>query len=175
MDKTLTMISNAILPICICLIVGIGLIKKQDVFAVFVGGAKGGLSMSFRIIPTLVGMMVAIEIFKTAGGFDLLSKLLSPIFTPLGIPPELLPLLIMRPFSGSGGLGVLAGLIGSFGPDSYVSRVACIYYGSSETLFYVLSLYFGSIGVKKTRYTAPIALISDLFGLIIACLICRVW
>lgn len=175
MNKTLTTISNAILPLCICLVVGIGLLKRQDVFAVFAQGAKGGLGMSFRIIPTLVGMMVAVAVFKTAGGFDLLSTIISPLFTPLGIPPELLPLLIMRPFSGSGGLGVLAGLIGSFGPDSYIARVACIYYGSSETLFYVLSLYFGSVGVKKTRYTAVVALISDLFGLIIACLICRVW
>ena len=96
-----------------------------------------------------------------------------PLLEPLGIPPEVVPIAALRPFSGGGSLGLLAGVLAEYGVDSYIGKVACVYMGSAETLFYVVSLYMGSVGVKKTRYVVPAALLSDCFGLILSCLVCR--
>lgn len=173
MSNSLSYISAGVLPIFMVIIILTGLWKKVDVYESFTQGAKGGLGLVARTLPYIVGMMLAVEIFRASGCFAYLSKALSPLFGPLGIPPEVLPLLVIRPFSGSGGLGVLAGLIHAYGPDSYIARVACVYMGSSETLFYVLSLYFGSVRVSRTRYTVPVALAADFFGLFLACLVCK--
>ncbi len=173
MKDTLSYLSAAILPVFMVLIIVTGLLKKNDVYQDFTQGAKGGMGLVFRTLPYIVGMMLAVEVFRAAGCFDYLSALLSPLFSPLGIPIEVLPLLVIRPFSGSGGLGILAGLLYVYGPDSYIARVACIYLGSSETLFYVVSLYFGSIKVSKTRYAIPVAIVADVFGLFLACLLCK--
>ena len=118
-------------------------------------------------------MVFAVKIFQASGLFDWVGRLLGPLLEPLGIPTEVVPIAALRPFSGGGSLGLLAGVLAEYGVDSYIGKVACVYMGSAETLFYVVSLYMGSVGVKKTRYVVPAALLSDCFGLILSCLVCR--
>jgi spore maturation protein B len=115
----------------------------------------------------------AVNIFSASGCFDYIGKALSPALSPIGIPPEILPLALMRPFSGSASIAILNAILTRYGPDSFVGRAASTLMGSSETLFYTTALYFGSVGIKKTRYTVPAGLISEAAGLIASVLFCR--
>lgn len=161
------------LPLFIALVLVYGLAKKVDVYESFVKGAKSGAGLVFRILPYIVGMIFAVDIFKVSGAFDYLAQALSAVTSAVGIPPEVLPIAILRPFSGGASLGMLAGVLAQYGADSFVGRVASTFMGSSETLFYTVSLYFGSVGVTKTRYVIPVALITDAFGLVFSCVICK--
>jgi spore maturation protein B len=126
-----------------------------------------------KIIPFLVTMLVAIGMFKGAGGIDLLSRLLSPILTPLQFPTDLLPLALMRPLSGSATLALLTDIVHRLGPDNIVSLTAATIYGSTETTFYVAAVYFGAVGIKQTRHAIPAGLLADLTGVIASVIICR--
>jgi spore maturation protein B len=119
-------------------------------------------------------MLVAISMFKGAGGIDLLTRLLTPVLAPLHFPTDLLPLALMRPLSGSATLAILTDIIHRLGPDSIVSRMAATIYGSTETTFYVAAVYFGSVGIKQTRHAIPAGLLGDLAGVIASVIICRV-
>jgi len=143
------------------------------VYEEFVEGAKEGFGVILKIIPFLVTMLVAISMFKGAGGIDLLSRLLSPVLTPLQFPPDLLPLALMRPLSGSATLAILTDIIHRRGPDNIVSLMAATIYGSTETTFYVAAVYFGSVAVKQTRHAIPAGLLGDLAGIIASVIICR--
>ncbi len=171
--KTAALISEISLPVFIVAIIVYGLLKRVDIYAQFIAGAKGGIQIVFRILPYIVGMIFALEIFKASGCFDAVSAALSPLIKGVGIPPEVLPLFLMRPFSGSASMGLLAGILSKYGPDTYIGRVASTYMGSSESLFYTVSLYLGSVGITKSRYVIPVSLITDAMGLILSCLICR--
>jgi spore maturation protein SpmA len=139
----------------------------------FVEGAKEAFNVILRIIPFLVTMLVAIGMFKGAGGIDLLTKLLSPILTPLHFPPDLVPLALMRPLSGSATLALLTDVVHRLGPDNIISLMAATIYGSTETTFYVAAVYFGSVGIKQTRHAIPAGLLADLTGVIASVIICR--
>jgi spore maturation protein SpmB len=143
------------------------------VYEEFVEGAKEGFNVILRIIPFLVAMLVAIGMFKGAGGIDLLTRLLTPVLGPLHFPPDLLPLALMRPLSGSATLALLADVVHRLGPDNIVSLMAATIYGSTETTFYVATVYFGSVGVKQTRHAIPAGLLADLVGVIASVAICR--
>ncbi|MEY2504231.1 MAG: hypothetical protein QOG27_511, partial [Verrucomicrobiota bacterium] len=143
------------------------------VYEEFVEGAKEGFGVILKIIPFLVTMLVAISMFKGAGGIDLLTQLLKPILTPLQFPPDLLPLALMRPLSGSATLAILTDIIHRLGPDNIVSLMAATIYGSTETTFYVAAVYFGSVAVKQTRHAIPAGLLGDLAGVIASVIICR--
>jgi len=143
------------------------------VYEEFVEGAKEGFGVILKIIPFLVTMLVAISMFKGAGGIDLLTRLLSPVLTPLHFPPDLLPLALMRPLSGSATLAILTDIIHRLGPDNIVSLMAATIYGSTETTFYVAAVYFGSVAVKQTRHAIPAGLLGDLAGVIASIIICR--
>jgi spore maturation protein SpmA len=143
------------------------------VYDEFVEGAKESFNVILRIIPFLVTMLVAIGMFKGAGGIDLLTKLLSPILTPLYFPTDLLPLALMRPLSGSATLALLTDIVHRLGPDNIVSLTAATIYGSTETTFYVVAVYFGSVGIKQTRHAIPAGLLADLTGVIASVIICR--
>jgi len=143
------------------------------VYDEFVEGAKESFNVILRIIPFLVTMLVAIGMFKGAGGIDLLTKLLSPILTPLHFPTDLLPLALMRPLSGSATLALLTDIVHRLGPDSIISLTAATIYGSTETTFYVAAVYFGSVGIKQTRHAIPAGLLADLTGVIASVIICR--
>lgn len=164
------MVSLIALPLFMAVILLLAIVRKVDAYTCFTEGARGGIGLCIRTLPHVAAMMVAARIFEAAGGFELLSRVFSFMLEPLGIPAVLLPLIVTRPFSGSGALGILAGILSAFGPDSFEARAACFYMGSSETIFYVVSLYFGSVRIRKTRYTVPIALAADFAGLFFACL-----
>ena len=143
------------------------------VYDEFVEGAKEAFNVIMRIIPFLVTMLVAIGMFKGAGGIDLLTKMLSPILTPLHFPTDLVPLALMRPLSGSATLALLTDVVHRLGPDNIVSLMAATIYGSTETTFYVAAVYFGSVGIKQTRHAIPAGLLADLTGVIASVIICR--
>jgi spore maturation protein SpmA len=143
------------------------------VYEEFVEGAKESFGVILKIIPFLVTMLVAISMFKGAGGIDLLARVLTPVLAPLHFPPDLLPLALMRPLSGSATLAILTDIIHRLGPDNIVSLMAATVYGSTETTFYVAAVYFGSVGVKQTRHAIPAGLLGDLAGVIASVIICR--
>jgi spore maturation protein SpmA len=138
--------------------------RGVKIYDEFVEGAKEGFGVILKIIPFLVTMLVAIGMFKGAGGIDLLSRMLSPILTPLHFPTDLLPLALMRPLSGSATLALLTDIVHRLGPDNIVSLTAATIYGSTETTFYVAAVYFGAVGIKQTRHAIPAGLLADLTG-----------
>jgi spore maturation protein B len=149
-----------------------GVIRKVKVYDVFVEGAKEGFEVGVRIIPFLVGILVAIGMFRGSGAMDLLTAALRPIANATGFPAELLPLGILRSLSGSGSLAFTTDLIKTHGPDSLIARMAATMYGSSETTFYVLAVYFGAVGVRRTRHAVPAALIGDVVAAIATVAVC---
>ena len=157
------------------LLVGIplvGMIRKIKVYDVFIEGAKEGFQVAVRIIPFLVGILVAIGMFRASGAMDLLTNALRPAMNAIGFPAELFPLAVLRPLSGSGSLALTTDIVKRYGPDSLFGRTAATMYGSSETLFYVLAVYFGAVGVKRTRHAIPSALIGDAVAALVAVAIC---
>ena len=148
-------------------------LRRIKVYEEFVEGAKDGFEVALRIVPYLVAILVAIGMFRAAGGIDLLSKALAPVMLAIGFPADLLPLVLMRPLSGSGTLGVFTELVKTFGPDSLLARTAGTIFGSTETTFYVLAVYFGSVGIKHTRYAVLAGLTADFVGVVVSVLVCR--
>jgi spore maturation protein B len=157
------------------LLVGIpllGIIRGVKVYDTFVEGAKEGFQVAVRIIPFLVGILVAIGMFRASGAMDLLTNGIRPLLSRTVFPPEVFPLAVLRPMSGSGSLALATEIIKRFGADSVIGRTAATLYGSSETLFYVLAVYFGAVGVKRTRHAIPSALVGDLVAAIVAVAVC---
>lgn len=157
-------------------IVGIplyGAIKKINVFDAFVNGAKEGFNTSLSIMPYLIAMMVAIGMLRASGFFELLTVILSPVLAAIGMPSELLPLALIRPFSGSASTGIMAELIHEHGGNSIIAKTAATMMGSTETTFFVIAVYFGSIGIKRTRHAIPAGLLADLAGIIASVIVCR--
>lgn len=166
-------ISNGLM---LTFVVGIpfyGALKKINVFESFITGAKKGFETSVGIIPYLVAMMVGIAMLRASGFFELIYALLSPLLTAIGMPSELLPLALIRPFSGSAATGVMAELIHEHGGNAFISKTAATIMGSTETTFYVIAVYFGSIGITRTRHAIWAGLLADLTGVIASVYICR--
>lgn len=164
----INIVAVAAIPIVLLLFLGWGIVRKVKVYEVFVEGAKEGFTTAVRIIPYLVAMLMAIGIFRASGALDLLTSLIGPITSALGMPPETLPMALMRPLSGSGSLGIMTELMKVHGPDSLIGVMASTMYGSSETTFYVLAVYFGSVGIKNTRHAVPVGIIADVVGMLTA-------
>ena len=166
--------SKYIIPL---LLVGIPLyaitVKKIKVYEVFVEGAKDGFTIAVRIIPYLVAILVAVGMFRASGALDLLLSVLAPVLNLIGFPPENLPLALMRPLSGSGSLGLLTDLVNEYGPDSLYSKIGATMFGSSETTFYVLAVYFGSVGITRSRHALIAGLTADAVGALSAVYICK--
>jgi spore maturation protein B len=159
------------IPVLLVVIPLVGLVRGVKVYDVFIEGAKEGFDVAVRIIPFLVGILVAIGMFRGSGAMDLLMAGLRPIVSPTGFPPELVPLAILRSLTGSGSLAFTTDLIKSHGADSLIARTAATMYASSETTFYVLAVYFGSVGIRRTRHAVPAALIADLVAAIAAVMV----
>jgi len=160
------------IPVLLVGIPLVGLFKKIKVYDVFIEGAKEGFQVAIRIIPFLVGILVAIGMFRASGAMDMLTNALRPAMSAMGFPAELFPLAILRTLSGSGSLALSTDMINRYGADSLIGRMAATLYGSSETLFYVLAVYFGAIGVKKTRHAIPAGLVGDVVAAIVAVAVC---
>ncbi len=162
----INVISILAIPGLIFLFIGYGAIKKVKVYEVFVEGAKEGFDVAVRIIPYLVAMLVAIGIFRAGGGMQILVAALEPITSLIGMPAEALPMAIMRPLSGSGSLGIMAEIIATHGPDSFIGILVSTFFGSTETTFYVLAVYFGSVNIRNTRHALPAGLLADIAGIL---------
>ena len=161
------------IPVLLFIIPVLAFTKKIKVYEVFVDGAKEGFEVAVKIIPYLVAILVAIGMFRASGAMDIFVKLISPLTEAIGLPAESLPAALMRPLSGSGTLGIATELMVEHGPDSFIGRLVSTFFGSTETTFYVIAVYFGAVGIKKTRHAVPAGLIGDLAGLLAALFICR--
>jgi len=166
-------ISQLIIPLFILFVVLYGFYKKVRVYDSFVSGAKDGINIVIRIFPYLLAIFIAVKSFQASGAFDFIKNISSGIFAILNIPLEVVSISIIKPLSGSASLGVFTDIVKSTGPDSLASRISAVIMGSAETTFYILAVYLGAIGIKKTRYLVPVCVISDIVGIIIAIIVVK--
>lgn len=167
----MTYISAFAVPLLIISFIAFGFIKKVPVYDCFIDGAKDGLQSIVGIITPLIGLMVAINMFRTSGTLELLAKLLAPILDFTGLPADVLPLAILRPISGSASTAIVTDIFKNAGPDSLAGKIASVMMGSTETTFYTIAVYFGSVGIKNVRHTLTAALAADFTGIVLAVLI----
>ena len=152
-----------------------GMAKGVDVYGALLQGAAEGLQILLSILPALVTLLTAVAMLRASGAMELLAAVLAPVTDRLGIPAETVPLMLVRPISGSAALGVGSELISAYGPDSSVGRTAAVMLGSTETTFYTIAVYFGAAGIRRTRYAVPAALCADLAGFFFAALTVRMF
>ena len=167
--------ANYIIPIFIVFVLVFSLIKRINAYDCFVSGAKQAIDLCINTFPYLVAIFAVVELLAISGISAILSSLAAPIFNMFGIPSELTEFLILRPFTGSGSIGMLSNLFSIYGPDSYISRCASIIMSCSETTFYVVAVYFSTTKIKKLKYTIPVCLLSAFLGSALACLFCRIF
>lgn len=163
-----------IIPVFIIFLLIYSLIKKINAYDSFVEGAKQAVDLCINTFPYLVAIFSIVELLQASGLSEVISSIASPVFNVLGIPSELTEFLIIRPFTGSGSIGMLSNIFSLYGADSYVSKCACVIMSCSETTFYVVAVYFSTTKIKKLRYVIPVCLLSALIGSVLACSICRI-
>jgi spore maturation protein B len=168
LSAVINILSILAIPLLVVIILLFGVIKKVRLYETFVEGAKEGFQVGVRIIPYLVAMLTAIGIFRASGAMDILSSLVAPLTNWIGMPSETLPMALIRPLSGSGALGVMSETIKAHGADSLIGRMVAVMMGSGETTFYVLALYFGSVGITRTRQAIPAGIIADIVGILMS-------
>ena len=167
--------TDYLVPMLLFLSTALALHKRENAYDLMLQGGAEGLKLLLSIVPALVLLLTAVQMLKSSGATGILSNLLAPIFSFFGIPPETAMLVLIRPISGSAALAVGADLMAEFGPDSPVGRTAAVMLGSTETTFYTISVYFGAVGIKKTRYAIPAALFADFVGFFMASLTVRLF
>ncbi len=172
MIETLSSLAMPAVTLCVGLLM---LCSKRDCFQAFTRGAKEGLRTAVGLAPTLVALMVAVAMLNVSGATALLGKVLSPAAARIGLPSELVPLLLTRPFSGSASTAAYSELLSRVGADSFAGLVASVIFGSSDTVVYVLSVYFSSVGIKQTRGAFPCAFAVMLLCIFFSCFLCRLW
>lgn len=165
---------NYLVPIMVVYIIIYGLYKKVDIFDTFIEGVKEGINTTFKLFPTIFAMVIAITILTNSNLLLDISKLLNPIFKLISFPSEILPLAVMKPISGSSSIVILNDLLSRYHPDSYIGRISSVIGGSTDTTIYILSLYFGSIGIKKIKYSLIVGLIADLLCIIISIIVINI-
>lgn len=169
----MTYISMLAVPVLIASFIGFGLFRKVGVYDCFVEGAKDGLQSMVGIIAPLIGLMVAINMFRASGALELLAKGLAPALDFLRLPADVLPLALLRPISGSASTAIVTDIFKNLGPDSPAGKIASVMMGSTETTFYTVAVYFGAVGIKNTRHTIAAALFADLTGILLATILTR--
>jgi spore maturation protein B len=167
----ITVISIWFIPVLIAFVLMYGTYKQVPTYETFVEGAKEGFEMAISIIPYLVGMLVAISVFRASGAMDFMIEFMKPLLQAIGVPSEVVPLAMIRPISGTGALGMTSDLIATYGPDSFIGRLASTMQGSTDTTFYVLTVYFGAVGIKKMGDALKVGLLADVVGIIASILI----
>ena len=160
--------TNYLVPCLLILAAALALRKRENAYTLLIDGAGEGLKLLVSIIPVLVILLTGITMLRSSGAAEILSRLLAPVFSIFGIPPETAMLVLIRPISGSAALAVGADLMAEYGPDSLIGRTAAVMLGSTETTFYTISVYFGAAGIKNTRYTLIAALFADFIGFFMA-------
>ncbi len=163
--------SSYILPSLIVFFIGYGYLKKVPIYDTFIEGAKEGFNISIKIIPYLVAIMVAVGMFRASGAIDLIAGIGKPFFDFIGMPADLIPLALTRSLSGSGARGIFTEIAQTYGGNAQITKTAAVMLGSSETTFYVLSVYFGSVGITKFRHAILAGIFADLMGIIVAILV----
>lgn len=164
--ELISLMSIWLIPLLIVFILLYGTTKRVPTYETFVEGAKEGFGMAVSIIPYLVGMLVAISVFRASGAMDFFIEMLKPILQAVGVPTEIVPLALIRPISGTGALGMTADLIATHGPDSFIGRLASTMQGSTDTTFYVITVYFGAVGIRKMGDALKVGLLADLAGIV---------
>jgi spore maturation protein B len=162
--------ADYIVPLLLLIVCAVALRKGENAYDLMLTGAQEGLKLLFSLIPALILLLTAVTMLRQSGAVEILSSFLSPVFSFFGIPPETAMLVLIRPISGSAALAVGAELMATYGPDSPIGRTAAVMLGSTETTFYIISVYFGAAGIQKTRYAIPAALIADFTGFFVASL-----
>lgn len=171
MYQWVSLISLWAIPVMIAFVLLYGWKKRVQVYETFVEGAKGGFGTTIRILPHLIAMMVAVTMFRESGALGLLLGLIKPVLDFLHFPEELLPLALLRPLTGTGSLAIATDLIAQYGPDSFLGRLAATMQGSTDTTLYVLTVYFGAVGIRNSSYALKVGLLSDLAGVIFSLLV----
>ncbi|MGN0551066.1 MAG: spore maturation protein [Acutalibacteraceae bacterium] len=166
--------SDYIVPGILLIIVLVGLIKKAPCFDLFLQGIQQGLISAYKIAPSLIGLIVAVNMLRASGMLDALADILKPVLEPLGFPAELVPFALLRPFSGGGSTAILNDILNNYGADSFIGTAASVMAGSTETTFYAVTVYYGSIGIKQIRHTLPCALLADIGGMVMSVLTARI-
>ncbi|GEB77112.1 spore maturation protein [Sporolactobacillus inulinus] len=164
----ITTFSTWLVPCLIAVVLLYGTLKKVPSYDAFVEGGKEGFSLAISVMPFLVGMLVAIGVFRASGAMDALTHLIRPLMSAIGMPSQVLPLALMRPLSGTGALGLMTDLVKTYGPDSFVGRLASVMQGSTDTTFYVVTVYFGAVGIHRIGDALKVGLLADLVGVISA-------
>lgn len=164
MLQIFTEVSRLAVPLLFLTVITQGMRRGTAVYEVFVSGAKNGLRTTARLVPNLLAMLVAIQVFRLSGALDLVLAALRPLASLFAVPEEVLPLMLVRPLSGSASLGILAQLYAEYGPDSLIGRMASAVMGTTETTFYVLTVYTGAVGIQRIRHALTASLIADLVG-----------
>jgi spore maturation protein B len=167
----ISLISLWMIPLIIGFILLYGTFKKVPTYETFVEGGKEGIDIAFSIIPYLVGMLVAITIFRASGALEFFVGMMKPALDAIGVPSEIVPLAFIRPISGTAALGMTTDLISAYGPDSFIGRLAAVMQGSTDTTLYILTVYFGAVGVKKMGDALKVGLLADLMGIIASIII----
>lgn len=166
--EIISIISLWFIPVLIGFILLYGTLKRVPTYESFVDGGKEGIKIAVSIIPFLVGMLVAISVFRASGALEYFVEIIKPVLEAIGFPPDIFPLAIIRPISGTAALGMTSDLIAMHGPDSFIGRLASVLQGSTDTTFYVLTVYFGAVGVRKMGDALKVGLLADLVGIVAA-------
>lgn len=165
--------SAYIIPVLFLIVLAASFIRRREPYGGFIDGAKQAVDLTVNVFPYLLAIMVAVEAFRVSGASAMLANALEPVLKSVGLPKELAELMFLRPVSGAGSLAVLDGIYTNNGADSYVGRCASVIYGSSETIFYISTIYFSQSHVKRLRYAIPVALVATLTGCIVGCYLLR--
>lgn len=165
--------TELLVPVILLAVSLFALAKKENTYSILTDGAQEGLKLLTTVIPALVILLTAVSMLRASGALEWLAELTEPFTSAVGIPPEVVPLMLVRPISGSAALGVFADLLAQYGADSAIGRTAAVMMGSTETTFYTICVYFGAANIKKTRYAVPAALCADLTGFLTAALTVR--
>ena len=165
---TVHLISQLIIPVFILLVLVYGLAKKVRVYDCFVSGAKDGITVVVKIFPYLLAIFIAVKSFQASGAFDFAKELFRGLFIAFHVPIEVIAIAVIKPLSGSASLGVFSDIVKTTGPESLASMISAVVMGSAETTFYVLAVYLGAVGIKRTRYLVPVCIIADIAGIVIA-------
>lgn len=167
-------LTKSIIPIIVVIIITYGMFKGRKVYDWFVEGAKDGLKVCMNIFPYLLAMIIAVSIFREAKLLDMLNNLIAPIVRVIGLPKEVVPLVLVKPLSGSGAMGIFTDILKNYGPDTAIGLISSVIMGTTETIFYTVTVYFGAVKIKKTRHTVWAAVMADMTAIIMAILMVKI-
>jgi spore maturation protein B len=171
--NTLNVVFQGLIPVFIFFTLAYGFAKGVPVYDSFVSGAKDGIGIIIGIFPYVLAIFIAVKTFEASGAFDFIRTIFAFVATPFHVPPEVLSVAVVKPFSNAASLGLFTEILKSSGPDSLASIMAAVIMGSAETTFYVLAVYLGSVGIKKTKYLVPVCLTADMLGIVIAIILVK--